>query len=630
MANLSRSLMASAQRICDLAFVFVAKRQYHAPFLLVVFCLLAYLPGFFTLPPMDRDEPRFAVASRQMLESHDFVNIRFQGEARNKKPVGVYWLQAGVVALAETLGVPQARFKIWLYRVPSLFGAIAAVMATYYLARLALDGEAALLAALLFAASILLGVEARLAKTDALLTATVIASFIPLCRLWLAIQQTGANGPASAERKARRLGHIKIPLGDFLLLFGALAFGFLLKGPVGLLVFGLAVLMLICLEREFSWLLALRPLLGVVFVALCVSPWLILIGLATHGAFFHDSVGGDMLAKLAGAQELHGAPPGSYALVALLTAWPMMPFFLAALPSIWRKRHEPFCQLLLAWLVPAWVVFEAVPTKLPHYVLPLYPVLALLPVACLPKVSAKPAQEIDPDSPAPMRRSKLERLVPWFLPLIPLVLLVTLLCVHLYAYARSASLPSVAQIATCLALVLAIVCVAPLGTYALRNARAGANRKGMALAGLAGVVLAASVYGLAPLSPAFDVLTLSSRLAEAVHAVANNFPQCHDLAISSVDDHEPSLVFLLGTDVRLDNGADAATFMRAPLRRQVPVGQNAQVDLSDCRLLLIGASGQRAVVAAGLDLDQLIAAGHVTGFNINTNKTLDIALYLRR
>jgi 4-amino-4-deoxy-L-arabinose transferase-like glycosyltransferase len=57
--------------------------------------LAFFVPGQFTLQPMDRDEPRFAQASKQMLETGDFVDIRFQDEARHKKPVGIYWLQSG-------------------------------------------------------------------------------------------------------------------------------------------------------------------------------------------------------------------------------------------------------------------------------------------------------------------------------------------------------------------------------------------------------------------------------------------------------------------------------------------------------------------------------------------------------
>ncbi len=100
-----------------------------AGFVLIVFCLIAFLPGFFQIPPVDRDEARFAQATKQMLETGQYVDIRFQDEVRYKKPVGIYWLQAIAVKAGEAAGIPQARTTIWLYRLPSLFGAIGAVLA---------------------------------------------------------------------------------------------------------------------------------------------------------------------------------------------------------------------------------------------------------------------------------------------------------------------------------------------------------------------------------------------------------------------------------------------------------------------------------------------------------------------
>src|SRR5215213_6102688 len=86
---------------------------------LVLASLLAFLPGFFQIPPTDRDEARFAQATKQMLETGEYVDIRFQDEVRYKKPVGIYWLQVAVVKTADALGVPNARQTIWLYRIPS-------------------------------------------------------------------------------------------------------------------------------------------------------------------------------------------------------------------------------------------------------------------------------------------------------------------------------------------------------------------------------------------------------------------------------------------------------------------------------------------------------------------------------
>ena len=71
--------------------------------------------GLASIPPVDREEAQFAQATRPMLESGDFIRIRFQEEARNKKPIGIHWLQAATVALFNTPGSTA----IWPYRLPS-------------------------------------------------------------------------------------------------------------------------------------------------------------------------------------------------------------------------------------------------------------------------------------------------------------------------------------------------------------------------------------------------------------------------------------------------------------------------------------------------------------------------------
>src|SRR6266481_8204674 len=152
---------------------------------LLVVALLSFLPGFFSIPPIDRDEARFAQATKQMVESGEYVDIRFQDEVRYKKPVGIYWLQAGVVKTASALGFPHALTTIWFYRVPSLSGAIAAVLLTYWAALAFVSRRAAVLAGLMMASCVLLGVERLIAKTDAMLLMTVVAAMGAMARAYL-------------------------------------------------------------------------------------------------------------------------------------------------------------------------------------------------------------------------------------------------------------------------------------------------------------------------------------------------------------------------------------------------------------------------------------------------------------
>ena len=151
---------------------------------------------FFRFPPVDRDEAYFAQATKQMIETGDYVDIRYQDDVRYRKPVGIYWLQAAVVNTASALGLPNAATTIWLYRVPSLLGAIGAVLATYWCALAFVSRRGAVLAALMMTASTILGVEARSAKTDAVLLFTIVR----------ADGGTGAGLSGAAPRHAARAG----------------------------------------------------------------------------------------------------------------------------------------------------------------------------------------------------------------------------------------------------------------------------------------------------------------------------------------------------------------------------------------------------------------------------------------
>jgi 4-amino-4-deoxy-L-arabinose transferase-like glycosyltransferase len=326
--------------------------------LLCLFCLVLYAPGLAEIPPLDRDEARFAQATRQMLETGDFIRIRFQGEARNRKPIGIYWLQAGAVAAFSS---PESR-AIWPYRLPSALAAAVAVLLTCGLgSRLLESRRAGFIAAVLMASALGLVVEAHLAKTDGALLAAVVAG-------------QGALGLVYAEtRKGRR-----VRLSTALLFWLAEAGAILLKGPPGPVVAFLTVGALSIADRDVRWIKGLRPLGGILLMALIAAPWMIAVQGATGGRFISDAVSYDLLPKLVGAQESHGAPPGYYLALAIASFWPGSLFIVPALIWGWRRHRDSAGRFLLAWLVPAWVFFELVPTKLPHYVLPLYPALALL------------------------------------------------------------------------------------------------------------------------------------------------------------------------------------------------------------------------------------------------------------
>lgn len=555
---------------------FVSATHARAVAALVLVALAAFLPGFFQLPPIDRDEARFAQATKQMVESGDYIDIRFQDDVRYKKPVGIYWLQAGVVKAAEALGLPRARTTIWLYRIPSLIGAIAAVLLTYWAALAFVWRRYAYLAALMMAGCILLGVEARLAKTDAMLLLTVTAAMGALARAYL--------GPLrSAEAIDEEPPAAPTIFETWLLpaiFWTALAAGVLLKGPLILLFAGLAGVTLVIIDRSARWLLALRPMPGVAWFLLLVLPWFLAITSRAGESFYAESVGHDLLAKIFSSQESHGAPPGYYFLLFWVTFWPAAPLAAVAAPGVWKERRDPAVRFLLAWLVPAWILLELVITKLPHYVLPLYPAVAILTARAL-------------------QRNRLSA-APWL---------------------KRASVwwPAIAMVVPAVAIVGLIVLRYQLGLIAWPFAAAAMifgfmawrfyETEGPATALMrataAEVLIAVAVLGF--IAPSLRPLFPSAALARTLQHIG-----CDDPVAASAAYHEPSLVFLAGTSTRLTDGAGAAEFLSRGY----------------CRVAFIDQRQERAFAQRAQALGLRYQAGpRIEGININNGRPLLITVY---
>jgi 4-amino-4-deoxy-L-arabinose transferase-like glycosyltransferase len=337
------------------------------PYLVTGFLLLlCALPGLIMLQPLDRDEARFAQATAQMFETGDFIRISFQDEPRNKKPVGIHWLQAVPVALA---GGPESRI-IQLNRLVSLLGALLAVWAAVWTGnrlgaggfggqRFA-NGRLGLLAGGTLATSLILSTEAGIAKTDAMLAATVALAFMGLAAL-------------------RSIDHeIKPRTWGAALFWAALGGGIMIKGPVALIVVAPAMLLLAAWERQVRWMKPLVDWRWIGLFLVIVVPWYVAIWFATDGAFFRDAIGDDLAPKLAGTSENDPVTPGAYFLASPLLIWPGSIVLPAAAWAAWRFRAEPSVRFLLAWLIPGWLIFEAAPAKLIHYTLPVHLPLIML------------------------------------------------------------------------------------------------------------------------------------------------------------------------------------------------------------------------------------------------------------
>jgi 4-amino-4-deoxy-L-arabinose transferase-like glycosyltransferase len=543
---------------------FVAASHARAVAFLILCGLLLFLPGFFNIPPIDRDEARFAQATKQMVESGDFVDIRFQDEVRYKKPVGIYWLQAAAVETASVLGLPRAQVRIWLYRVPSMIGAIGAVLLTYWTALAFVTRRGAIFAGLILCSSVLLGAEARLAKTDAMLLLTVVAAMGALARVYLSWQR--GEDPAHP------------PWSWPAIFWTALAGGILLKGPLILMFVALTIVALAILDRSAAWLWRLRPVWGLMWTLVLVLPWFVLIFLRAGDTFFADSIGGDMLSKLA-AQESHGAPPGLYLLLFWITFWPGAALAGMAAPAVWRARREPGAQFLLAWLIPSWIVFELVMTKLPHYVLPLYPAIAILTVGALER--------------RVLSRSWLKRGAAWWF-VIPAGASV-LAVVGAIALTRQPVFLAWPFVAASLI----------FGLFAWWLYEDGRAERSLLNAVVSAMFLAMAIYGV--VVPSLTPLFPSQEIARALRNVV-----CVGPKAAAAGFHEPSLVFMNGTSTLLTDGSGAADFL----------GQGS------CRFALVEQRSERgfAARAEAIGLRYNVAT-RIDGYNISQGRAISIAIF---
>lgn len=380
--------------------------------LLLVLAFGIYVIGQSALHPVDRDESRFAQASRQMFEAAALpaaqLDLRrdeagrplglhaggwavpmFGETPRLNKPPLIYWLQAAS-AWVFTGGDP-AKDAIWMYRVPSAACAVLSAGMLLFLGRAMFAGFVGSCAMVLLAVSPMMIWDGHQARSDQLLTFTTLLMMAALWSIW---------------SKRDHAPHLASDLCRAALFWLALGLGILSKGPITPMIAILTTLTLALIgdgqRTTWRWLIRLHPLLGVIILSLVLAPWLLAIdhtfGLRQYWAIVYDEF---FVRGTTGSREGHLAPPGFHLLLAGVLLWPGSLVLIDAIKAAWRGRAREGAatlpaqrprgwrhflpapgrdaeRFLIAWIIPAWIVFELSPAKLPHYVMPLYPAACLL------------------------------------------------------------------------------------------------------------------------------------------------------------------------------------------------------------------------------------------------------------
>ena len=471
--------------------------------------LIAGLPGVLTLPPLDRDEARFAQSTAQMLESGDFIDVQWQEQARGGEPIALHWLQAASVSMVSSV---EAR-RIWAYRVPSLLGAMLAAAACAWGAAAFFGPGAGAIAGAILGSCLIVSIEAAIGKTDALLCGATTLALAALGRLYASAgAPPGEADPAGWRTRA--------------LFWLALALAVLDKGLAGPQTAALTGLALWAWDRRAPWARTLGWTWGLILVAALVGPWLAAITVRSDGQVWTAGLPTD----LAGVGPGGRTPLGLHILTSPLLLFPFAALLPAGLVEAWKARAEPGPRFALCWLVPNWLLLEAEPTRLIHHALPLYGALAWLAAFALTR---------------PLGR--FTRLTGAVLSILAASVIAAALAVLARRFGDASS---AAPTLLAMLLVLAAGACGALVIAPRRQLAALAAAGGLGIAAH-GVVVTGMAPRLSPLWLTGDVVALLDR--------SGLNPQ-HGLTpgpVTVVGYAEPSLVFALGTETELGDADDA-------------------------------------------------------------------------
>ncbi len=311
-------------------------------------------PGLF-----DADEPAYAQAAREMQETGDWITPRFNGQPRFDKPALFYWL---ILLSYRLFGVTEFAVRFW-----SALAAVLLVLTVAWGARRWLGPPADLYAGLAFMLNGLTALLARAAVTDMLLTLLVTLAILAGVAALSVPLQTSKRWAAAG--------------------WAAVGLAVLVKGPVGLVIPALALGGMVLLLREVrTGLVRLCPWQGAVVFAAITFPWYGLVLAANGWAFVEGFIVKHHVTRYAGVISSHAGPLWFYLPVALIGFFPwsgLLPRALWLSGALARRREvrDPADRLLVAclcWAAGVFLFFSFAGTKLPSYLFPAFPALALL------------------------------------------------------------------------------------------------------------------------------------------------------------------------------------------------------------------------------------------------------------
>jgi 4-amino-4-deoxy-L-arabinose transferase-like glycosyltransferase len=299
------------------------------------------------VPLVGPDEPRYARVAVEMHRAGEWARPTLQGAPWLEKPALYYWLAGGAFAL---LGETESAARL-----PSVGAALLLVGFTALVGARLYGRAAGLHAGFALGTSLLVFGYGRAAAMDMLLAATLSAGM-----------------GLVALRRLRIAGRLAIPAA-----YVCFALATLAKGPLGFLLPGLVVAADLAWTRDRRFLRELLSLPGLALFALVAGSWYVPILLDQGRAFVDVFLLNHNLERFTSTVHRHPGPFWYYAPVLAAGLFPWSGLLLPAAACA-RPRRDPADRFVLLWLVLPLLFFSAAGSKLPGYILPCLPPLALL------------------------------------------------------------------------------------------------------------------------------------------------------------------------------------------------------------------------------------------------------------